>query len=203
MQETETFNEATCKQCGGTRLPHATSGAERGSCHCFRGPGRVRAALLYSTATAPAMRTYAVEWLGEEVAVTPPTLPNAVLELERRRRDWRRALVTERYASMPLFLVEVLFRTNVRHSEDTVATLWVVRAQSEEDAARRVTGVASRHEQLRALLWTRGGDPAHPSQVRTTLFDNVYEARHGWFESTYGVPLDEVSDAPVCAILGD
>lgn len=203
MPETETLNEARCKQCGGTRLPHAASGAERGSCHCMRGPGRVRAKLHYATETQPAMRTYSVEWMGEEVHVDPPTLPNAVLELERRRRDWRRAHVAQRFAAVPLYVVEVLFRTSVHYHNETLATMWVVRAKSEEDAARRVTTAAARHEEVRELLWRRGGDPKHPSQVTTTLFDNVYGTRRALFENTYGVPLDEVADMPVCAAMGD
>lgn len=77
-----------CRFCGGTILPHAASGAERGSCHCPRGPGRVHATLLYGTATEPARRVYAVEWEGRVVPVTPPTLPRAVQVLRELRQQW-------------------------------------------------------------------------------------------------------------------
>jgi hypothetical protein len=69
----------TCTTCGGTLLPPSISGAERGSCHCPRGPGRIW--------TRPF--GYEVEWFGDFIPVEPPTLAAAVAHLTMLRAAWR------------------------------------------------------------------------------------------------------------------
>lgn len=75
-----------CPVCGGTILPHATSGAERGSCHCPRGPGRIKARMYYGTESRPGgYREYDVEWFGDVIPIEPPTLQAAVDHLNALR----------------------------------------------------------------------------------------------------------------------
>jgi len=73
-----------CMECCGTILPHSTGGAERGTCHCARGPGRIKAMLFYGGDP----RKYGVEWEGEVIAVHPPTLLRAVVVLYDLRAEW-------------------------------------------------------------------------------------------------------------------
>lgn len=81
--------DGQCAECLGTVLAHATSGAERGSCHCWRGPGRIVAHLMYDSPNHPGgTNTYGVEWDGVEQAVSPPTLPSAVTHLSTLRDAW-------------------------------------------------------------------------------------------------------------------
>lgn len=81
-----------CTECGGTILPRSIAGAERGSCWCDRGPGRVRARLYYSTDERPGgAREYDVEWEGEIIPVDPPTLAHASAVLDSMRAEWKRA----------------------------------------------------------------------------------------------------------------
>jgi hypothetical protein len=80
-----------CPDCGGTRLAPSVGGAERGSCHCLRGPGAIVAHLMYGTEQGPggSARYYEVEWLdGEIVKVDPPTLERADAVLTSLRSDW-------------------------------------------------------------------------------------------------------------------
>ena len=77
-----------CQDCGGTLLPHARSGASRGSCHCPRGPGYINGTLFYGTDRLP---EYAVVWMGGEVQLDPPTLDNAVRHLNQLRADYNAA----------------------------------------------------------------------------------------------------------------
>lgn len=78
-----------CSVCGGTILPPAIGGAERGSCHCERGPGRLKARLYYGTASRPAWNEYDIEWGGVIIAVQPPTLSRALTVLNTYRTEWR------------------------------------------------------------------------------------------------------------------
>lgn len=73
-----------CMECCGTILPHSTGGAERGTCHCARGPGRIKAMLFYGGDP----RKYGVEWEGAVIAVHPPTLLRAVVVLYDLRAEW-------------------------------------------------------------------------------------------------------------------
>ncbi len=78
----------TCTACGGTILPPASSGAERGSCHCPKGPGRIKARMLYSTESTPAHTVYSVQWEDGIHEVQPPTLDRAVALLMALRKAW-------------------------------------------------------------------------------------------------------------------
>ena len=76
-----------CSDCGGTLLPPAVAGVERGSCSCPR-PGRLTAKLFSSTDNQPGgWKVYGVEWDGIEIAVDPPTLSRAVEVLNKFRAD--------------------------------------------------------------------------------------------------------------------
>jgi len=79
------FGTVHCPQCGGTILEPATSGAERGSCHCDRGPGHLRVTMYYATADQPARREYDVEWNGQPLHVDPPTMARAIRVLNTLR----------------------------------------------------------------------------------------------------------------------
>ena len=84
QQQQETGMLQVCMECCGTILPHSTGGAERGTCHCARGPGRIKAMLFYGGDP----RKYGVEWEGEVIAVHPPTLLRAVVVLYDLRAEW-------------------------------------------------------------------------------------------------------------------
>lgn len=77
-----------CRRCGGTRLAYSVAGAERGTCSCPRGPGRIKARLMYGTAARPeGWREYAVEWQDSVIEVHPPTLSHAVEVLDGLRAE--------------------------------------------------------------------------------------------------------------------
>lgn len=78
---------AICSNCGGSILPPAIAGIERGSCHCLR-PGRLTAKMFFSNENQQgSWRVYGVEWDGIEIAVVPPTLTRAVEVLNQLRDD--------------------------------------------------------------------------------------------------------------------
>lgn len=79
----------TCPTCGGTTLAPCVGGAERGSCHCPKGPGKLVARLYYGTEQRPGgWNEYDVEFEGEIIKVDPPTLDNAMAVLTQRRAEW-------------------------------------------------------------------------------------------------------------------
>lgn len=81
-----------CSACGGTILPPAVAGVERGSCHCPRGPGHIIGHLFYGTEERPGgWREYEVEFQGEVIKVEPPTLSRAMTVLNDLRTKWRAA----------------------------------------------------------------------------------------------------------------
>lgn len=68
-----------CSICGGTRLPPARSGAERGTCSCRR-PGQLISHLL-----PQGNYSYEVYFEGTIYTVEPPTLSAAYAKLEELR----------------------------------------------------------------------------------------------------------------------
>lgn len=73
---------STCGTCGGTRLPPARIGAERGTCHCHR-PGRIHPHSPVGQST-----WYEVEFNGVMHPVDPRTsLTAAYVLLEQLRQS--------------------------------------------------------------------------------------------------------------------